>query len=176
MRTSLVLCAAAAVLAACATPQPPAPAPALNTSHIDMHVAAGNYNEMRIPHMNDGAPVAVKLTISDPHDTTKWLPSASLCVIGDDKNDSSCLQLYFKRATRTLVAATVSTFSSPLANLDFAPFSGQFGKPVNMVLKYDARGYTIDLDGQPFPVAPVDFEITGYSILCSSALCRFDLQ
>jgi hypothetical protein len=164
-----------ALLAACAS-APTAPAvQAMDTTHVAIHADAGKFSEMRVANMNDGLPVEVKLTMTEPHFTTRWLPAARLCVNGDTKTDYACVSLRLKPEDGTISAVAISSFPSEKADQLFTPFHGAFGKQLTMVLKYDARGYTLDLDGQSFPVAPVDFEITGYSFNCSSALCRFDL-
>ena len=160
-----------AFLSACGTPAM-LPAGGVGLDYLVLDVSAGHYSSHLVPGLGDDKQFSATVRISQPRRTTQWMPLMNLCVHGANVRDRACVSFAAPEGDVGYVdaVAELGGKASPRRRLGA---SFRLNQAMNVVIKPEARGFSVLRDGVQIYSGQTDFDVVGYGLDCASARCEF---
>lgn len=140
---------------------------------VTMNVAAGKHQHYVIEGLNKGNPVDFTATLSQPRNTTTWVPSMRLCARGDQPSQHSCLWLVVDGDLKTIYATPHSDNDPAETSRSVLSYRSRVGATMAITINLQPSSFALSIDGKPLLTKTTEFELKGYSFGCASATCSF---
>ena len=142
------------------------------TDHLVLNVPAGEYSRFIVPYVGDSSELAVTIRLSEPRRSTKWSPLINLCAQGAKFSEQACLSFVSATEEKTYIT---SYLGKDKVQFDKHVLRESFdvGEIMAIIVKAEPGGFSVWRDGKQLHSAPTEFDVVGFSLMCSSAKCDF---